>query len=622
MVPSIQKTLKNFSRMDEEIPFGETKEKMAQLLMVKGEDAGAIYTLDHFTLVGSGKTCHIQLPPSLFPEELLRFRKSKKNYYLEVLEKDIPIFLNEKPFKKGVIQHGDLLQMGETLFLFNDEGPLDLVKAEENSSHIQKRQAYYDSDERILASFENKNKDRETTRLHTLYKIQTILTKNLDLVPLMSEILEVIFEEFQPRQGFILLYHSESQSLSPLVQKGYSEGPLYSSTILKEVLSKQESILSYNAQEDERFRSGKSVVDAGLTCTLCAPIIFHKKILGILQIETGVSGIYSEEDLDQISKIATLTALALEATQNRYKNQKFIQSLIQLSEGSEELFSVLELPLLYQKAIQFAQTLFEYPVNLFFSLQEQNFRLVASSGLPSPVPSLSISVHHPFFHKISPKTEQHLLPISLNDFSGLASCFSQEMEGWILPLQRPNSFSEFLLFAQELKGFEESNSFHKELSSLLAKQISVALQNARFHQDILKKNEEIAYWNLELEKRVESRTKALKQTEKELQEAEKMATIGRLASGVSHEFNNMLTSMYGFAQMAKRNEEYQERLVDMVLKQTKRGREVTSSLLELARDPSTLQEPLDFVLILEELLKHFQASLQKSQIHLNWQLPS
>lgn len=60
--------------------------------------------------------------------------------------------------------------------------------------------------------------------------------------------------------------------------------------------------------------------------------------------------------------------------------------------------------------------------------------------------------------------------------------------------------------------------------------------------------------------------------------SKKMATIGLLASGIAHEFNNIMAGISGYAQLARKDPRYRETLVDVALTQTERALELTRSL--------------------------------------------
>ena len=74
------------------------------------------------------------------------------------------------------------------------------------------------------------------------------------------------------------------------------------------------------------------------------------------------------------------------------------------------------------------------------------------------------------------------------------------------------------------------------------------------------------------------RNRQLVESQYELVRTEKIATIGLLASGIAHEFNNIMAGISGYAQLAKKNPKYMPQLVEVALTQAQRAQELTGSL--------------------------------------------
>ena len=68
-----------------------------------------------------------------------------------------------------------------------------------------------------------------------------------------------------------------------------------------------------------------------------------------------------------------------------------------------------------------------------------------------------------------------------------------------------------------------------------------------------KAHHELERFNLELEEKVQERTKELKQKNKQLVEAERLAALGKMANRVAHELRNPLTAIGGFARRINEN---------------------------------------------------------------------
>jgi two-component system NtrC family sensor kinase len=98
----------------------------------------------------------------------------------------------------------------------------------------------------------------------------------------------------------------------------------------------------------------------------------------------------------------------------------------------------------------------------------------------------------------------------------------------------------------------------------------------------LDKNDEIG----ELAKSFNEMTRQLSETQRQLYQSEKLASIGRLAAGVAHEINNPLTGVLTYSSfLLKRADPQAENKEDLevIVRETKRCREIVKGLLDFGR---------------------------------------
>ena len=103
-----------------------------------------------------------------------------------------------------------------------------------------------------------------------------------------------------------------------------------------------------------------------------------------------------------------------------------------------------------------------------------------------------------------------------------------------------------------------------------------------------------------------------KNMQAQLQQAQKMETIGTLAGGIAHDFNNILTAILGYAEMARESSQAGSMAandLDQVVKASHRAKELVKQILAFSRQDETERIPLQPSLIIKEASKMLRSSL-------------
>ena len=145
--------------------------------------------------------------------------------------------------------------------------------------------------------------------------------------------------------------------------------------------------------------------------------------------------------------------------------------------------------------------------------------------------------------------------------------------------------------------------------------LSIILLNTANALESLEFYQLLRHQNSRLEKMVDERTRALANSEKQLQQVMKLQAIGTLAGGIAHDFNNILFPIVGYTELTMDDvpEDSQARQnLEEVLKAANRAKELVQQILTFSRQSSQERKPLKVQYLIKEATKLLRATIPSS----------
>ncbi len=223
---------------------------------------------------------------------------------------------------------GDQIRCGSTLMIFalsaddDRENPVALVGPQDMDVTVEHR-VNPNEDSMILAEADPVK--AASDHLRVIYELTALTTSTLDREALLNRVMDLIFNEFRPDHGFILLKADPANprsALEPLVvryadpasRRDDKKVPI-SQTIVQHVMTGAEGILSTNAMSDSRFGAGDSVQEYGIRSAICVPVPVGDRIAGVICIDSSmVNFTFTESQLRLLNAMGRHTGLALAST--------------------------------------------------------------------------------------------------------------------------------------------------------------------------------------------------------------------------------------------------------------------------------------------------------------------
>jgi signal transduction histidine kinase len=123
---------------------------------------------------------------------------------------------------------------------------------------------------------------------------------------------------------------------------------------------------------------------------------------------------------------------------------------------------------------------------------------------------------------------------------------------------------------------------------------------------------------VDLARRVSELEGQVQQLQAQLMQAQRLSSVGALASSITHEFNNILTTVINYAKMGLRHKDVatRDKAFDKIFTAAQRASKITTGMLSYARPAAQRREATDLVPMIEDVLLLVEKDLQRYRIRL------
>lgn len=322
----------------------------ATLLVIQGVDQGARFEVDGETVgIGRGVDNKIRILDTEVSRRHAVFKFADGRYTVVDRNSSNGTFVDGNPIRRQVLKGGDHIQLGRTAILFEmepdeDEPPLiaeqvnlvGQVELDDRSSIV--REFRGDSSHKIFEPDQRSDKSQivaqTVANLQALYRIsEEAVTASLPLDRMLRRILDLSIEVVGADRGCVLVSDLQTGEIQPLVFSSREGTEVagkmpVSRSIVNYVLENGQGVRTSNAQHDQRFAPGQSIIQAGIREAVCVPMQGRYQLMGAIYVDTTSptdenkadeprAETFDDDQLRLLMAIGRQSALAVE--NNRYQ---------------------------------------------------------------------------------------------------------------------------------------------------------------------------------------------------------------------------------------------------------------------------------------------------------------
>jgi len=310
------------------------------LFVIQGRNRGSRYDLtNHEGAMSIGRESgnFVQLDDNEVSRRHAEIRRIGETFVVGDLKSSNGTWLNSRKIERAELSSGDQIQVGRTILVYARDGVdvpaaglVDIVpgsNAGDGSRIVRTAREADVGGDPLPDDTQNRWLARARSNLQVMYRTALAVSHTLDIDELLGRILQLVFEWVEADRGCIMLLDPESKQLRTKARRdrrvNEATSMAISRTILDYVLDRGEGVITSDAQDDDRFSGGNSVVRTGVREAICVPMQGRYGTVGVIYVDTTIplgdaiergQRQFTDEHLKLLIAIGHQAALAVEDT--------------------------------------------------------------------------------------------------------------------------------------------------------------------------------------------------------------------------------------------------------------------------------------------------------------------
>jgi PAS domain S-box-containing protein len=422
-------------------------------------------------------------------------------------------------------------------------------------------------------------------RIEALYEVSRALRVNVDPALVALKGLNALIRVTHSTGGLCCFYDQDTQQLEVVAAEGLSQtyvdgisGIVAGPNLLRYSIDKNKGLRLENIQNDVRAAQDLARQE-GVKGAIIMPLSSGSRILGALVVFSPIENKYTQDDFQMVAAAASQISFAARQAEFYTAEKQEAEAFAALYRLSHELSRLSRGQEIGEHLFFNIQQQFAFKRAWFGIMNNQGTHIVGQAGMgpgirqPLRDVQIELGLRHDFLDEALDTKQPVIIPAGTEmECSGLNKFFQRMSVGTlvVLPLV---SLGQVVGAVAIEPVIGSSEYIQKKLTLLvrMANEVATVLMARRFEERVA--------------------------------ESDKMRVANMLASGVAHNFNNLLQTMMGHASLIQMQSEEKspvQEIATAIIDSAGKGAALVRQLLELASGAPTPREEFSLSQILED----------------------
>ena len=278
-------------------------------------------------VLGRHPDCDIVVDAGAVSRQHARLSREGTKFFVEDMQSRNGTYVNGRMvYGRYGLSEGDQIRVCDVSFTFHGEPSAEVESSQNLTVLVDDTNGPANST--VWSKLDVTSEDSHLTftaspeaKLEALLEITRSLGRSLSLDQVLPQVLNSLFKVFlQADRGSIILKDDRGNLIprwTKVRRESSGEMIRISKTIVNEVMTSKQAILSADAASDERFDMSESIADFHIRSLICAPLIdADGDVFGVIQIDTkDQRKRFRQEDLEVLGSVAVQAATAIDNAQ-------------------------------------------------------------------------------------------------------------------------------------------------------------------------------------------------------------------------------------------------------------------------------------------------------------------